>query len=200
MIKKAIFILFSILLNGCVHIPMDKQEQQSIKSVYINPTIKKPDKAYEFRNGDEFGLIAIAARHAIDSANGQNESMKTLADKNHIDISQIVYQAWKNQLSNSQYQTSNGPSDVTLSTEIKQYGISTPPYFSNSYVPVLVIESKLIKHNKVIWQDRESVNVFADKLPKYQMYEIFLEPNNLKIMWSKAADLAVTKMMADIRK
>lgn len=200
MLKKLFLLLiFSFILTGCAtHIPLSKENQQNLKEVYIKADIKKPDGVYQFSSGGQFGLVGAAARLAIDSANG-TKSATELTKINHIDISKIVYQAWNKELSQySRFKISNKPTDTILETKIINYGISIPHGLSSNYVPVLIMQSKLIRNNQVIWQDRESILPLTRDTPQFEMDQIQKDPEILIYMWNKAAEKAIKLMVDDM--
>ncbi len=202
----SVILVSAILLTGCAtvsHVPMDKQNSKVIKTVYVNPEIKKPATMYEFASGAQFGLLGGAVGGLLSGVASAKEAMTTqqFAEKNNIEIQKIVYQRWINQInSNSRFKLSNKNADATLVTDIVLYGISIPHGFSTDYVPVLFINAKLMRDDKIIWQDSEQVSCLANGMPRYKMDQIISDPKKLYAMWDKASEKIINEMLADMNK
>lgn len=209
MIKKSFicFLGFNImLLSGCgivQHVPLTNNNYNSIKTVYINPEIKKPKMMYEFASGSELGFAFGAIGGAISGEINANSAIATqqYAEKNQIDIRKIVYQQWKNQIiEKTKFKLSNQPADAVLTTNIALYGISIPHGFSSDYVPVLNLNAKLVRKNQIIWQDSEQVLPLTSGMPRYKMDQIINDPKILYKMWDKASEKIINEMLNDMKK
>jgi hypothetical protein len=199
-----ILLLNFLFLSACATVkpvPMTKENRQTIKTVYVDPKIKKPDQMYEMAAGASvgygFGLVGAIVAGAVNG--NAAEKTQTFAEKNNINIQNIVYKKWQDQLNSKHtFKLTNSPNDAVLITEIENYGISVPHGFSNSYVPVLALNAKLVRNNQVIWQNREYITTLADGLPKYKMDEILKDPKKLYAMWDQASDRIINKLVTDM--
>jgi hypothetical protein len=201
-----VFLLNIILLSGCAtvtHVSLSKQNNQLIKTVYINPEIKKPEQMYEFASGSQlgaaFGLVGgVVAALANESA---AISTQKFAEKNQIDIRKIVYERWMSEVAGkSKFKLVKQPGDAVLTTDIVVYGISIPHGFSTDYVPMLTLNAKLVRNNKIIWQDSERVLPLTGGLPRYKMDQIMNDPKKLYAMWDKASEKIINEMLVDMDK
>lgn len=209
MFKKSyicFFALMSLLLSGCAsvqHVPLSQQDRQTIKAIYVNPTIKKPKEMYEFASGSEFGFAFGAVGGLISGIANENAAASTqeFAEKSNINIQKIVYQQWMKQLeSNTRFKLITKPSDTILATEITLYGISIPHGFSTDYIPVLAVNATLTHKQKIIWQDSERVMPGTSGMPRYKMDEILNDPKKLYIMWDKASEKVMNEFITDMNK
>lgn len=210
MIRKKFICLLGLhitLLSGCAtveHVPLSHNNYNSVKTVYINSEIKKPEKMYEFVSGSEFGLAFGAIGGAISGAVNAHSAVSTqqYAEKNQIDIRKIVYQQWKNQINEkTKFKLSNQPADAVLTTNIVLYGVSIPHGFSSDYIPVLSIDAKLVRKNQIIWQDNEQVMPLTSSgLPRYKMDQIMSDPKKLYVMWDKASEKIINEMLDNMKK
>lgn len=205
-ISSYIFLISIIFSSGCVtlnHKPLSPKDSQSIKSVYVNPEIKKSAKMYELTHEQNVAGMALGPVGVLASAALKNhaESTQEFSERNKIDIRNIVYQRWKKQIKNrSGLKLEDKPADTVLITEIPQYGISIPHGFSAEYVPVLTLNAKLVRNNQVIWQESGLVLPLTRGMPRYKMNAILEDPQKLRIMWDKAAEKIINEMLVDINK
>lgn len=96
----------------------------------------------------------------------------------------------------TKFKLASKPTDTILSAEIVSYGIATPGGFSTDYQPTLIIDAKLVRNNKIIWQDRGSVQaIIMSDSPKYKMDEIIADPKKLYAMWDKASEKVINEML-----
>lgn len=175
------------------------QGQKQIKTVYINPDIQKPNNIYgaetrtklkSFYQGMTTGFVTNTTANTAD----------TLAKNNEIDIRNIVYQKWNTQLATnpSIKLTHLSSTDTVLITSIDTYGVGIPLGLSNKYMPVLALNARLIKNNRVIWQMSERIYPLTKGMPNYSMDDIRRDPTKLYAMWDKASEKLVQNMAAVI--
>lgn len=209
MVKKSfiyIFLFNFVLLSGCAtvsHVPLSKHNSQSIKTVYINPEISKPEKMYQFASGSQFPLVFGALGGIVSGLVNAQAAISTqkFVEKNNIDIKKIVYQRWVKQINNrSKFKLSNQPSDTILITDIVSYGISIPHGFSTDYVPVLRLNARLVRNNQIIWQDSGCVLPLTSDMPRYKIDQIIKDPKILYAMWDNASDKIINNMLTDMSK
>jgi hypothetical protein len=207
--KKIVTILTisTSLLTACQtvpHVPMNKQDRAVIKSVYIKPEMKTPEKMFEYRNSNAIApalLGPVGVTLAYKASQDAATSLKATLDKQNIDIRKIVYRQWNKQLSNDHvFKIANSSDDTVLTTDIISYGLTIRHGFTSDYVPALGLNAKLTKNNKVLWQDSEILLPLTSGLPRYKMEQILSNPNNVAIMWDKAAEHLVAKMIVDMNK
>lgn len=200
MIKKIFYCLMVLsftVLSGCAATPIALSQQNSrlIHTVYINPHMKKPEKMYTFLIGDQFGLLSSAIARSVTHFGEQ------FVEENHIDIKNIIHQQWAKQLrQKTQFNLSPSSGDTNLITEITMYGISIPHGYSTEYVPVLSMNAWLENKGVIIWRDSGSITVLSSGLPRYKMGEIYDDPKNLSLMWDKAAEKIINKMLSKLNK
>jgi hypothetical protein len=205
--KKFLFFIFLFnvfLLSGCTslpHIPLSAQNSRSIKTIYVNPQIKKPKEMYEFVSGAQVGLMFGLAGGMISAVVNEESaaSMKQFVEKNGIDIRQIVYQAWLNEINKkSKFKLNNKQgANAVLITNIILYGITIPNGFSTDYIPILTLNAKLIRHQQILWQDTE---ISDHNTTRYKMDQILHHPETLKRMWDEAAEKTISKLLRDMNK
>lgn len=202
MFKKLIITSSIFLLTSCAtvsHKPLSQENARSIKTVYVNPEIKKPEKMYEFVSGSEFGMAFGAVGGAIAGIANENaaQSTQSFVEKNKVDIRQIINKQWSQQIANkTKYKLSKQPGDTILTTTILNYGISIPHGFSSDYVPILVMNAKLTRNNQIIWQDSGSVYPMTDGMPRYKINQLMADSSKFNEIWDKASERIVGKMLA----
>lgn len=117
--------------------------------------------------GSLLGIAGMVAAAGLSEQEGN--TLQSLAERNNIDISNIIYKQWIKQLKEkSSIKVTDQSPDVQLVNEILIYGISVPYGFSTTYVPVLRVHAQLIQNNKVIWQDTEHVFPSSKGMPRSQ--------------------------------
>jgi hypothetical protein len=207
--KKKIFIgvlLFNFfLLSGCAttntHVSLSKRNRQSIKTVYIDPDIKKPKEMDMLTTGAQwgkgFGIIGSVIGDGINE--GAAVSMTKVAEKNQIDIRKIVYEHWRGQ-GRSKLKFDKKPTDVVLITDIVMYGIATPHGFTTDYVPTIMLNAKLVRNKEIIWQDSQRTFPLTEGLPRYKWNQIISDPKLLHAMWDKGTEKVIGELLKDMDK
>jgi hypothetical protein len=183
--------------------PISKENSQSIKTVYLNPQIKKPEKMYDFASGSQVGMAfgAIGGLVSGMASEKEGESMQQFAESNKIDIRKIITRQWENTIrEKSRFKLSNQPNGAVLTTDIIMYGISIPHGLSSDYVPVLAINAKLVRNNQVVWQDSGRVLPMSSGMPRYKLDQIVRDPAKLSEMWNAASGRIIGEMVADLNK
>jgi uncharacterized protein involved in high-affinity Fe2+ transport len=205
-IQSFCIVFLFTALTGCAsmrHIPLAPEHAKAIKSLSIDSEIKKPEAMYEVANGSQYGALFGLAGGVASAINDHIEAKNTkqFAENHHVDIQKIVYQQWVKQFKeNRKFKLSSGHSDAKLETEIVLYGISIPNGFSSDYVPVLTLSAKLHRNNAVVWQYDDFVSPLADGMPRFQMNAILNDPHKLELMWDRAAERIIQKMILDMEK
>ena len=204
MIKPLLALSCAVFLSSCAmvsHVPMSQENKKNIHSVYVNPSIKKPKEMYNFASGAEFGVAfgAVGGLIAGAASEKQGTSIQAVAEKNRIDIRNIVYNQWREQLAEkSRLKVVSSPDAPELTADIVMYGFSIPHGFSSDYVPVLAINAKLTNHHQVIWQDSGRVHPMSSGMPRYKLKEIMQDPKKMQMMWNKAAETIIQGMVKDM--
>ena len=192
-----------LLLAGCAtHIPLSKENSQNIKTVWVNPEIKKPDQMFEHTSASDYGFVVGGLIGELAAAAGDTQSARTIqlsAEKNNIDIRKIVYQQWIEQIGKkSKFKLSNQlHSDAQLISEIKIYGVTNAGAYSRRYVGTLTLHAQLVRANAVVWEDTEYSKVTSDT-HKYKFAEIMNDSAKLSVIWNQAAENAVSKLIANL--
>lgn len=201
-ISACFLISCAILLVGCSQkIPLSENDSQQLKSIYVNPDIKKPTSIShkgkaQATVGTSVGVVGLLVSAAIDH---HDSEAVTHLSKN-IDINKIVCDEWKKKLAEKGYKEKQG-ADVVLVTEISDYGLSVSDIFTKTYRPILSIKAKLIKNNRVIWQDSDQFDPSLDNsLPQYNLEEIKQNPNYIYVMLDKEAERIITRMLDNMKK
>jgi hypothetical protein len=202
------FLLTICFLSGCAavtikSIPLSKENRKLIKTVYIDPEIKQPQEisiiTRGYEAGSHFGLVGFFISESV-SRRPVLDSIHKIVDKNNIDIKKIIYQKWLNQIKNkTNFKISNQLSDTSLMTEISAYGIRDESVFSENYIPILAVNSKLIRNKQTIWQQTMYITGNG-RVEKYKIDEILTDPRKLYSMWDVAADEIVIGMLDDMKK
>lgn len=199
-----LLLLMVVFLAGCgaTRIPLSPENAKQIKNIHIKSDIKKPERmSYQGRwanAGVGFGLVGLAVGKAA-GMKGENE-MRNLA-VGHVNITDIVYQQWARQLNQANFNLKQ-PEDATLVVDIDHYGIMVPNVFTNKYYPIVHINAKLIRKNKVVWQDSGQTNGLypSEDVPRYDFEEIKKDPKKLQAMLNKASEKVIVSMIQDMKK
>lgn len=204
-IKLTCFIISLILLQGCATTtPLSAENRQSLHTITLDTTITKPKEIY-ILNNNQNNMMAFGGiiGGIIATSEGQNTSQQlaTLADKNRIVIDKIVREELISQLKQQkQYRyQAKGPADAILVVEIKLYGLTIPHGFTSELVPIIHLQGKLLKNEKIIWQSTVHSSVLnSQDLPHHKWDEIMLHPKYLVEMWQVAASKMVREMLSKL--
>jgi len=195
----ALSALLSIFITGCAPtVKMSQENRDMIKAVAVSDDITVPTEMYYFGKGQNVGLLfgPVGAVIAAKAARKPAEEIAQFAKDNGILIDQIVRDEFTKQLASSgKFGISkNAPADAELQMNIGMYGLSIPNGFSSKFIPVLLVEAKMINPSgETVWQDRK--RIFGTKLTGYTMEEIRSNPENLRQSWQAAAKVVAEELI-----
>jgi hypothetical protein len=192
--KGLFFILLStMLLNACVtNIKISAEDRQSLKTVGLDPDVKRPENLSVLVNGETLGLIGLALTYS------DLEKLNNFDIKHNIDLKKLILTQWKTQLPQRNIHISAN-SNTILTTEVTQFQILPSVPLSTHYAIQLVMISRLTRNGVVIWQDAEHVIPMTEKdLPAFSLQEIYNNPKDFEIMLNAAAERTIRKLIANL--
>lgn len=211
---------FLLTLSGCAtSINLSPAQAKQIHRVHIDKQVKMPASMYFYAPHLSSVLVGAAAGAAVGGAMGvpstvteQTTTMTTEQDinsaamnsgqkiayitqKNHIYfasiIRQAIYQAIKKQ---HRFQlVASRHADAILKLHVIKYGFMSRFPFSSEVGPFVSVEGKLVRHGKVIWQQRAGITpLYSDwKMPYYEDSKLYKKPAMIrKILAAGAKDTA----------
>ncbi len=196
------------LLAGCAtpsSMALSPANKSSIKTVHIDKNVAKPANLYWRGAAQAWGGALFGAVGAIATANAgmsDAERMQQFMDKQHIDISQLVYaEASKQAAAKNMFQLSDGDkTDATLILSVDMYGFSKTHAFGTHMNPLIRVTGRLAKpNNEIVWQESEFVSDFASENDQGQSLDTYTEqPETLRAALAKASEVAVKRILAKL--
>ena len=208
--KQILFALAMpmVLSTGCSttgSVPRAAENRISIKSVHIDKNVSKPDAIFwrgtaQAWGGALFGAVGAAATSNAGATDA--ERMVMLMDKEHIDISGIVYSEASRQVAALKaFEISDASKpDAILTFSVDMYGFNKTHPFGSNMNPLIRITGKLSRPNKeIVWQETEFVSDFASENDQGQPLDTYQnEPAKLRAALAKASAVAVKRVVAKL--
>jgi hypothetical protein len=188
---------------GCMaskNVHLTPQNKNKIKTVYIDPNVKVPKGiVYQGKGhlvGQYFGLVGELIGAKEDQKTGV--VVQRYAQKNHINIAQIINDQWKRQLKEKNlFKPGSSKSDAVLSTEVVAYGFQLANGINSSQKPMLALYSKLTRNGEVVWRKYMVDALLFDSLA--YKYDVYMNNKNIFFnMWDNSAQKLVGYMIADL--
>ncbi len=200
-ISVTLVILF--LITGCTTTQkLSKNNKQIIKKIYIDKDAKKDSEMYyygpEMSVGGLFGVVGSVAASALKPG----EKIKDVANKNDIFIEKIFLEKLSYELEKTnQYELSNSAeeADALIKTNIKVYGFSVVPGFSQKIVPYLVVKCEMYDTlgNK-IWQAGDQASITSSSAVPFDPDDIFENPDLIRSAWEAASEEVSKNIISDL--
>ena len=208
--KQFIFsiIITTFLLAGCAtphSVHLSAANRASIKGVHIDKNVSKPDVIFWRGTAQAWGAAlggVIGALATADAGMTDAERMVKFMDKEHIDISEIVYSEVTKQVAVLKtFDISDANRiDATLIFSVDMYGFNKTHPFGSNMNPLIRITGKLIKpNNEIVWQESEFVSDLASANDQGQSLDTYQnEPEKLRAALAKASEVAVKRVVAKL--
>jgi hypothetical protein len=212
--NKAKLFIFALVvttfhLTGCAtskSIQMSAENRASIKYVHIYENVSKPSVIYWRGTAQAWGAAlggVIGALATNNSGMTDAERMVKYLDKEHIDISEMVYfEATKQEAALKTFDISDANKiDATLSFTVDMYGFNKTHPFGSNMNPLIRVTGKLVRpDNQIVWQDSEFVSDLASENDQGQSLDTYQnEPEKLRAALAKASEIAVKRVLAKLQ-
>lgn len=194
--KKVLIVVlfFIVLISGCAtteKISLNKDIR--ISNISVSENIIVPKDIYYVGGGAAFGLIGGLAN--ISPA----KAFQEFTVKNGIDIKEIVRNTFIKKLEEAgKYQYSEN-AKFQINLEVKVYGVSKKSMFSDEYLPVLLIQAKMVDETKnTIWKNGYYIQPLGNPIAPVPMKKIKEDPEVMGKLWRDAAEAASKKIIEQL--
>lgn len=205
MIKKALCILFilsNVYLVGCASTTaLSSVDKESIKSVSVSKNVKYPSSMYLMAPGTALAIGAIPGVIAGSFEESASKKINAYAENNDVYVSKIVREQFVVQLKNSRkFAVKDNGADAEMFIDIKLYGFSVPNGLSSKVKPLLKVDARLVKGNRIIWENNVDENDYfwGSEFPEYTLQQLVSDPENIRKSYNKAAEKAAKDLIETI--
>lgn len=203
-----VFVITTFLLTGCAtsnSVHLSAENRDSIKSIHIDKNVSKPNAIYWRGTAQAWGAVlggAIGALATADAGMTDAERMVQFMNKEHINISEMVYSEVTRQVAALKtFDISDaGKIDATLIFSVDMYGFNKTHPFGSNMNPLVRITGKLVKpNNEIVWQESEFVSDLASDNDQGQSLDTYQkEPSKLRTALAKASEVAVKRVVSKL--
>ena len=193
-------VIMSVVISGCASTgALGKSDLAKLGPVRLSTDVDAPKTAYYHgaaSNFETMGLIG-AAIATIDRP--VDQALTEYLEKENIDIRKIVLERFSVALKNttlSEKMDSHGDNEMKI--RIEGYGLGKGAGMSNNMRPSLRIIVTLVSSKKeVLWEGSARVGGATEELPIKTIEEWMKDPEALRAAFSRAADMASSKVLKD---
>ncbi len=194
-------LVAAILFFGCAGISSAQTGKPDLsKPIAIDPDIPQPDIPF-IQGANNLGAFLVGG--GIGVAIQQTEAGKVFREymqRNNIDVSKIVFEAFKRTLLEDKNLTLADNSDTKLKLVINTYGFGHAGIFAgNDRRPLLNITASLVNGTNVIWSKRDYLTNLSKLTDVYTFDQLAENPQLTVKSLEQISAILSRQILADLK-